>query len=129
MTIRLFSTDDSIPQEVDVDMYKNEVLLLGKPEHLLPRHMALYSTVRNRGSLRIHTMFRLLVKWMYVSLLIVDITFQHCSITWRKYLIGGGIHDVMILNRKMISLPSFLDYEIICRIQKAFRTLITSLLN
>lgn len=63
MIIRLFTTDEQSQQEVDVGEYKDNVILMGKPDHILPQHIALYSTVRNRGSLRVHHMLRLLVQY------------------------------------------------------------------
>lgn len=62
MIIRLFSTDEQIPQTIHVNEYTDDLLLQGKPDTILPQHAALYSTVRNRGSLRIHCMLRLLVR-------------------------------------------------------------------
>ena len=64
MILRLFSTDEQHLQDVDVPKYKDEILLLRHPDYLLPRHIALFSSVRNRGSLRIHHMLRLLMKFI-----------------------------------------------------------------
>lgn len=83
MLIRLFSTDEQVPQEVEVKAYANEVLLQGQPDFILPQYQALYSTVRNRGSFRVHCMLRLFVRYGLKDLDKIDTISPSCLITWK----------------------------------------------
>ena len=80
--IRFFSTNEQVLENAEKQQTMNETVLLGKTESIFPQHMAFYSTTRNRGSLRIHHMMRLLLQYDYdVSFIQIDIIFHNSPIT------------------------------------------------
>ena len=63
LLLRLFTGDAQHYDVPSVEAYKEQVLLQGEEDTVVPPLLPLYSTVRNRGALRSHVMLRLLLKF------------------------------------------------------------------